>query len=35
MINNLKEETQKLVFDIKEDMKKQMSSKRIQTDEWN
>jgi hypothetical protein len=30
MINDLKEETQKLVFDFKEDMNKQISSKRIQ-----
>jgi hypothetical protein len=33
MINNLKEETQKLVFDLKEYVNKQMSSKKIQTDE--
>jgi hypothetical protein len=32
MINNLKEETQKLVFDFKEDVNKQLNElKRIQT----
>jgi hypothetical protein len=31
MINDCKEETQKLIFDFKEDMNKQMSTKRIQT----
>jgi hypothetical protein len=30
MINELKEETQKLVSELKEDVNKQMSSKRIQ-----
>jgi hypothetical protein len=29
MINDLKEETQQLAFDLKEDMNKQMSTKRI------
>jgi hypothetical protein len=31
MINDLKEETQKLELNLKQDMNKQMSSKRIQT----
>jgi hypothetical protein len=33
MINELKENTQKPMSDLKKDVNKQMSSKRIQTDE--
>jgi hypothetical protein len=32
MINKLKEDTEKLVSDLKEDVNKQLSSKRIQRD---
>jgi hypothetical protein len=34
MVNGLNEKIQKLVFDLKENMNKQIGSKRIQTNIW-